>query len=482
MTPAHGRIALGGALALAMSALLAGAFSRPFSLAEFCTRNHPTWVFGLFETPRYTALTGQTFLAALAGLAALYLGGLWVGGRLAGRVAIGVLLVAAPLLFAGVLLPGYPLLSNDIFKYVFDGRILAVYHENPFVRVPADHPEDRFYDLVYWKAVVNAHGPIWRGLEAASAGVGGEGCVNAVVAMKLWPTLAYAGTIGALFLLQRSLPATAMFATLAYAWNPLVILEALQNGHNDVVAALPALLAIWAGQAGRWRLAFPLLALGFLVKPLAAILGPVLLVAAWRAGPRERRDALVGMGIGAVLVTIAYVPFFNGLATFQGLERSDLFSASPAELLMIGLGEAGWPLADAMAASRAGTTLAFLALAALVLVGVWRRQVSLGAGAAATLLAYLLIGAQWFNPWYLLWLIPIALATSEPRLWRVAILFSLLAPMTYLLQYDGRLIVPLVFLPTIGLALVWWVLPSWHRSAAPTAPTSVASPHVVGRG
>ena len=58
-----------------------------------------------------------------------------------------------------MLLPGYPLLSNDIFKYVFDGRILAVYGENPFLRVPADYPDDRFYDLVYWKAVVERARP-----------------------------------------------------------------------------------------------------------------------------------------------------------------------------------------------------------------------------------------------------------------------------------------------------------------------------------
>ena len=92
----------------------------------------------------------------------MYAAGLWVARSLDRRVAVVVLLIGAPLLFAAVLVPGFPLLSNDIFKYVFDGRILAVYHENPFVRVPADYPDDRFYDLVYWKAVVNAHGPLWR--------------------------------------------------------------------------------------------------------------------------------------------------------------------------------------------------------------------------------------------------------------------------------------------------------------------------------
>jgi alpha-1,6-mannosyltransferase len=395
-----------------------------------------------------------------------------------------VLLIGGSVLFAAVLLPGYPILSNDIFKYVFDGRILAVYGENPFVRVPADYPDDRFYDLVYWKAVVNAHGPIWRVLEAASAQAGGERCAGAILAMKVWPTLAYGGTVAALYLLLRRLqPERAFIGALAYAWCPLVLLEELQNGHNDVVAALPTLLAVVAAQAGRWRVAFPLLALGFLVKPLAALLGPVLLVAAWRAGKSDRRDAVIGIGVATAVVVVAYAPFLTGLATFQGLERSDLFSASPAELLILALGGAGVSLDRAMAVSRAVTTGAFLVLAGVILVALWRRAVSVSVASAALLLAYLLIGAQWFNPWYLLWLLPIALVSPEPRVCRIAVLFSLLAPLTYLLQYDARLIVPLVFMPTAGLALLWWLKPTLQGRPSPMSPTpAVPTPHGIGRG
>ena len=229
---------------------------------------------GLFDTPRYTAVTGPVFLASLVGLSALYLGALWLAPRAAGGLQTILLLGGLPLLFVAVLLPGYPLLSNDIFKYVFDGRILAVYHENPFLKVPADYPDDRFYDLVYWKAVVNAHGPIWRIFEATSAQLGGERCASAILAMKLWPTLAYLGTTAVLWLMLRSVcPRRAVVGTLMFAWCPLVLFEALQNGHNDVVAALPLLGALWAARTGGWRLAVVLVAVGFLVKPLAAVAG-----------------------------------------------------------------------------------------------------------------------------------------------------------------------------------------------------------------
>jgi hypothetical protein len=449
------RVVAGGGTALATAAVLWLTFSGPFSLAEFCTRRHPTWVFGLFDTPRYTAVSGATFLLTLVALAGLYGVGLWAARGVDGRLMAALLLVGAPLLFAAVLLPGYPLLSNDIFKYVFDGRILAVYHDNPFVRVPADYPDDRFYDLVYWKAVVNAHGPLWRLFEAGSAQVGGERCARSIVAMKVWPALAYGGTIAVLYLmLRQALPDQAIFGTVLYAWNPLVLLEALQNGHNDIVAALPTLLAVWLGRGGRWRLAFLLLAAGFLIKPLAGLAGPALLIMAWRSGPVARRESLIGIAAGTVVVIVAYLPFFGGQATLQGLERGDLFSASPAELVVDGIVALGWPLDRAMMASRAITSGAFALLVGGLLWRLWRGALAGPLTVGACFLAYLLVGAQWFNPWYLLWLLPLTVVARESRLLRTAVLFSLLAPLTYLLQYDARLVVPLVFMPTATLAIV----------------------------
>jgi hypothetical protein len=468
---------------LGLAGLLWLAFSGPFSLDEFCTRRHPTWVLSLFDTPRYTAVTGPIFLAALAGLSGLYLSALWLAPRAPGRLVSLLLLAGLPLLFAAVLVPGYPLLSNDIFKYVLDGRIVAVYHENPFLKVPADYPDDRFYDLVYWKAVVNAHGPLWRVLEAASAQAGGERCTAAILAMKLWPTLAYLGTVGVLAMMLRSLyPGRALIGTLAYAWCPLVLLEALQNGHNDVVAALPVLLALWAARTGGWRLAMVLVAVGFLIKPLAAVAGPVVLIAAWRAGPRARLEAIVGAVLAAILVVLAYVPFFDGIQTLQGMERGGIFSASPAELLMIGLQAAGWPLDQAMDAARLLATGAFLVLAGLALVALWRGTIEVAAALAAVLLGYLLVGSQWFNPWYLLWLLPVAAVASDWRVRVLALGFALLAPLTYLLQYDSRLVVPIVFVPVAVLAVWWRAALGWTLGNTTTAAPSLTARQAAGRG
>ena len=453
--PAAGACALG----LVMAGLFWATFSGPFPLAEFCTRNRPTWVLPLFERPRYTAVGGWTFLAATIGLSLAYLAALRLTRGVRGPWAAGLLLGVLPIVFLLVLVPGYPLLSSDIFKYVFDGRILAVYGQNPFLHVPAEFPQDRFYDLVYWKAVVNAHGPIWRALEAASAAAGGESCRTAILAMKVWPSVAYLATVGALFaMLRASDPERAVSGTLLYAWNPLVLLEALQNGHNDVVATLPTLGAVWLAGRGRPLWVFPLLAVAALVKPLALVLGPLLLVATLRS--RLRRQAGLSLAIGGGLVAAAYVPFWAGPATLQGLARASIFSASPAELLLLALQAAGLGLERAMPiVSATANGLYLLALVPLLRAAASGR-LALPAAAFGVFFLYLLIAAQWFNPWYLLWLAPwAALAPFPPRVLGVA--FTLLAPLVYLLQYAALPTVLVVFLPLAMLALRWRAWLGW---------------------
>jgi hypothetical protein len=191
------------------------------------------------------------------------------------------------------------------------------------------------------------------------------------------------------------------------------------------------------------------------------VAAPVLLVAAWRAGPAALRSTVVGGVLAALLVAGAYAPFFGGLATFQGLERSAIYSASPAELVVIGLEGAGWPLDRAMSVARLLTVASFSGLVVIALVGLWRGRIGLVTALAAALFGYLLVGSQWFNPWYLLWLLPVALLASDRRIQLLSLSFALLAPLTYVLQYDARLVVPLVFGPVAVLAAIFRAALGW---------------------
>ena len=459
----HARLLGACAVGAGLAAACWFAFTGPYPLDAMCDRRRAVYVFGFGERPRYPAMTAVEFTGALAALNALYLLGLGLAARLRGRTAAVTLVGIVPVALVGALFAGFPLLSNDVYQYLFSGRILAVHGENPFVREPKDFPGDRFYDLIFWKEDVNAYGPLWRALEAASALIGGDGCATAVIAMKLWPILAYLGTCAALYLILRTArPGGAVAGTLLYAWSPLVILEAVQNGHNDVVAALPCVLAVWLASTGRFRAAFPLLAIGTLVKPLAPLLGPLLLVEAVRRGRAPSRDALVGIVLAGDLMVVAWAPFWRGLETLQGLERETMFDASPAALLLHGLQSLGWSSDDAMTLTRNVVRGLFLALYAAISLALWSGRLSLPAAALGAFLAYLLVAAQWFNPWYLLWLIPFAALVPDRSLRVVAVTFALLAPLTYPFKHDARILVPVVFLP-VALLAAGAALDAWRR-------------------
>ncbi|MFN8521500.1 MAG: hypothetical protein U0821_00150 [Chloroflexota bacterium] len=422
--------------------------SSPYSLAELCTRRRPTWILPPFEPARYTAMSGESFVAVAVILAAVSLLVARLVRGLSGRRWAVLALWIPSAVFVGALLPGYPLLSSDIYKYVFDGRILGVYHLNPFLHVPAEFPDDRFYDLVYWKAVVNAHGPIWRVAEAGAALAGGESCRWSVLWMKGWSALAYLGTGALLYATIRpTSPGHAITRTALYLWSPLVMLETAQNGHNDAVAALLALGSVVLARRGRLEMAFLVLAAAALVKPLAVVLGPLLLVAAL---VRPRR-LVAGVSMAAVLTGVAYAPFWAGTATLQGLSRAHIFSASPAEALLLGLQGVGVSL-DAAIPLASGAANAAFGLGALAIAWAhFQGRVDLYWGAFATMFWYGLVGAQWFNPWYLLWMMPFACLVEDARARVLGITFSVLALLVYPLQYEATAVMLAVFVPMAAL-------------------------------
>src|SRR5689334_6878733 len=62
---------------------------------------------------------------------------------------------------SALLLPGYPLLSDDIFYSIFGGRIIAHYGQNPFLHPPAHFASDPFLSYAGWKELTMPYGPLW---------------------------------------------------------------------------------------------------------------------------------------------------------------------------------------------------------------------------------------------------------------------------------------------------------------------------------
>jgi len=99
--------------------------------------------------------------------------------------------------------------------------------------------------------------------------------------------------------------------TLAYAWNPLVVLESAHSGHIDIVGALWTAAAVFWLSRRRTLLAVVAYVLAVATKLLPIVLLPLF----WRRV--TLRDAFVGLG----LLVLLYLPYATGADVLFGIHN-----------------------------------------------------------------------------------------------------------------------------------------------------------------
>ena len=237
-------------------------------------------------------------VAALAYLAVLRL----IYTRAAGTSKELVVCLLLGLTWRLALLGGVPLVSDDVYRYVWDGR-MQQRGLNPFETVPAD------------PALASLHTDLTRRMDSTSAALPAiypplaqrfflavttvhESVEAMAVAMIVADVLIVA-------CLWRWFIATGRnrWWVLAYAWHPLVALEGAGGAHIDVVGTLLVVAGGYALSRRRSLLAVVALAGAFAVKFLPVVLVPLL----WR------RVRLAHALAGVALVALLYAPFIEGL-------------------------------------------------------------------------------------------------------------------------------------------------------------------------
>lgn len=362
-------------------------------------------------------------LAALAGLALLYA---LLTPRLLrttlGRSECRQLLVAAAL-FRLTMLPAAPWLSDDVHRYLWDGRVLRAVG-NPYLYAPDDPAlaslRDERWALINYPELPTIYPP------AAELAFGLTALVPAwqLLAWKIVLLLAELGLLAALgALLERAgLPRQRV---LLFALHPLVVIETYGSGHLETLALAALVAAAWIktrAPAGRAAAGLTL-GLSILVKPFGLALVPGAL----------RHLRMRGVAAMVLLSALLYAPF---LAAGSNLVRSlweygsrwRWYDTGHAAVLgavtALGTGErltAAIAWADhlsygtalreplralyPLATDRFVARLVILALFAAVVASGVRRRLSLPRAALEAAAAFCLLTPV-LHPWYALWLLP----------------------------------------------------------------------------
>ncbi len=170
-----------------------------------------------------------------------------------------------------ILFFSYPAtVSYDIFNYLATAKVLFLYHENPYLIMPIQFTGDPILLFMHAANKTALYGPFWILLTGIPYFLGFGNFLITLFSFKFFTTIFYLTTVVTLYRMSKNIYLTAFFAL-----NPLVILEILVSGHNDIAMMFFALLSIYFLKERKLILFSVFILLSVLIKFATLFLLPV---------------------------------------------------------------------------------------------------------------------------------------------------------------------------------------------------------------
>jgi hypothetical protein len=371
-----------------------------------------------------------------------------------GTVTSGLALVFTP-----------AMLSHDAFVYAGYGRLITLYHENPYFVTLSTHPADPFIRLDDWNNAAAAYGPLWLIVSILVSLIAGN---HPLAYILLYRLLGLSMHLLNILLISRILrkaghsERTVALGVLLYAWNPLVLLESSLGAHMDtcMVTLILGGILCWIQREQKQTTTVPSIriylpslccfTLAALIKftavPLLVLflvlLGRKRLYADQSSDMSEHaelqwfaaiRTIVIGGIISAGVALAFYTPFWIGYSsraiigsfTTPPSANSAYGSILSAILNWIqwhGQATTGWKETPLFLFSQQKTwqTITVITLVIVMVWGIiwlWKTPTARTlALATLAVLGALLLVTPWFFPWYVVWIVGLAvicLPTSD---------------------------------------------------------------------
>lgn len=190
-----------------------------------------------------------------------------------------------------------PSLSNDVYRYLWEGRVIQA-GANPFA-TPPDASEleglrDANYDHVNHKHLETIYPPLAQAVFYLGAAIKAD-----VKIQKVLFVLFDLATMVVILLLLRWQGRNLNLCA-AWGWNPLVIVEFSHSGHMDSLGIFLLMLAVLMLRHDRRAIGVVALALSFLAKYLSVVLIPFLAF---------KKRYVVWLPLFVAVVVAGYLPF-----------------------------------------------------------------------------------------------------------------------------------------------------------------------------
>lgn len=228
-----------------------------------------TFLFAFVNYKRlYSTLAFLGFLLSFFGIYIWALKNISVGsGASQKKIVLVFLAISCLLVFA------YPAVSYDIFNYISTAKLAFTHHENPYVIMPVEIPHEPFLAFTRAANKTALYGPVWVILSYVPWVLSGENIWAAIIMFKFMNGVLFLIFAYFIYVVTGSYKNIIFFAL-----NPLVLIEVLVAGHNDIYMMVFALSGFWFWSNNKKILGLGLFIASWLIKGATAVLLPLLMV------------------------------------------------------------------------------------------------------------------------------------------------------------------------------------------------------------
>ena len=387
---------------------------------------------------------------------ALYLIGAWIVLHSCPSRSTLMLVIAFAAVFRLSIVFAPPYLSNDIYRYVWDGRVQAA-GINPYRYVPSAPELAHLRDEIIYSKINRrdyAHTiypPLAESIFLVTTRIS-----ESVVWMKL--TILGFELLGMWAIAQLLTSyALAQQRLLIYAWHPLVVWEFAGSGHVDAIAIAFIALAFLAWRKNKNRAAGLALAGATLIKLFPVVLFPALV--------KGRRWTMALVFVAIIMVAyLAYLSvgpravlgFLPGYVSEQGLLSGEQFYVLSLARRLFGEGLSSM-------AFIISATIVLGAIAGWVILQKTRSEENLRSAMLLATTTTVLFAPHY--SWYFTWLVPFLCFVPWAAVFYLTIA-SFLLYLTWLGDSREQMFVinSLIYLPflLIGAIEFWWRSPGFN--------------------
>jgi len=226
-----------------------------------------------------------------------------------------LIVLAGAFVFRLILLPSVPVHENDIYRYVWDGKVItaginpykyppiqasikpvSTDQQNDFEKLKSLRDEDpKFYRYISYKDVPTIYPPLTQAAFAVSTLL----APGSIWFMKFLFVLFDMAVIILIYEVLKLLKQKPLYV-IVYAWNPLILKEFANSGHYDALAICCVMAAVYLFIKEKYVFSSICLGLGVLSKFYPLIFIPFFLL-------KKKYKAFFAC---LVVIATGYLPFF----------------------------------------------------------------------------------------------------------------------------------------------------------------------------